>query len=109
MTVDSTASRALADLTIADFKPLVGQMFNVSHPDFSETLTLVEAKAARAKPPAGFRHGFSLLFEGASRDRWLQQAIHPLDHAALGRLELFMVPLGPKGSDGRFVYEAVFG
>jgi hypothetical protein len=53
------------------------------------------------------RHGFSLFFEGDSHDRWLPQGRHPLDHATLGRLDLFIVPLGP-GPNGKFRYQAAF-
>lgn len=100
-------SRALDDLTIGHFQPLIGQAFRVSHPGFIEQLTLVEVAAARVAPPPGMRHGFSLFFEGDSLDRWLPQGRHPLDHATFGRLDLFIVPLGP-GPNGRFRYEAAF-
>ena len=99
--------RPLDDLTIEHFQPLIGQAFRVTHPDFMEQLTLVEAEAVRVAPPRGMRHGFSLFFEGDSLDRWLEQGRHPLDHATFGRLELFIVPLGP-GPNGRFRYEAAF-
>ena len=42
-----------------------------------------------------------LLFRGPSLPI-LPQRIYPLEHAALGRLELFIVPIGP----GQ--YEAIF-
>jgi hypothetical protein len=100
-------TRALDDLTIEHFQPLIGQTFRVAYPDFVERLMLVEATAARAAPPPRMRHGFSLFFEGDSRDRWLPQGRHPLEHATFGRLDLFIVPLGP-GPNGRFRYEAAF-
>jgi hypothetical protein len=37
---------------------------------------------------------------------FLQQSTYPLEHPALGTLELFIVPLGPKA--GGNSYEAVF-
>jgi hypothetical protein len=100
--------RALDALRIEDFQPLVGQEFRIVSPGLIESLTLVEAEASSAPPLPGLRAGFSLRFEGHSRDRWLQQAMYPVENASLGRLELFIVPLGP-GPNGRFAYEAVFG
>ena len=100
--------RALDALQVEDFRPLIGQDLRVATPGLIETLTLVAAEASSLTPPPGLRRGFSLRFEGHDRDRWLPQAMYPVEHASLGRLELFIVPLGP-GASGRFVYEAVFG
>lgn len=47
---------------------------------------------------------FALTFVG---EPGLAQAIYELDHASLGRLDLFLVPIGP-APDGRVLYEAVF-
>lgn len=52
------------------------------------------------------REPFSLLFRAATRELQLPQQIHPLEHPQLGRLELFMVPLGPDATGMR--YEAIF-
>ena len=100
--------RELGALTVADFRPLIGQDFRVTYPGVIENLTLVEAQASRTPTPAGLRPGFTLRFEGQSRERCLPQATHPIEHATFGRLDLFIVPLGP-GPNGQFVYEAVFG
>jgi hypothetical protein len=99
--------RAPDGLTVADFQPLIGQEFRIAYPGLIENLTLVAATPSSVPPPPGMRPGFSLRFEGHSSDRWLPQATHPVEHATWGRLDLFMVPLGP-GANGRFVYEAVF-
>lgn len=100
--------RALDALRVEDFRPLIGQDFRIADSGLIEMLTLVEAEASSAPPLPGLRPGFSLRFEGHSRDRWLAQATYPVEHASFGRLDLFIVPLGP-GPSGRFVYEAVFG
>ncbi len=47
------------------------------------------------------------MFSGARGETPLQQRIHALEHPQLGRLELFLVPVGP-GPDGVPRYEAVF-
>ena len=48
---------------------------------------------------------FSIWFQGPA-DVYLPQQIYGLDHERLGRLDLFLVPVG-KNEDG-FQYEAVF-
>lgn len=98
----------LDQLTVTDFLPLINQGFLVAYPDHTETLTLVEAKPSSCTPPPNFRHGFALLFEGESTSIYLNQGIHPLTHATMGRLDLFLVPLGPTAR-GNFRYEAAFG
>lgn len=56
------------------------------------------ASAPRPQP-------FSLIFIGP-RDRVLPQRIYPLEHDRLGRLEIFIVPIGPDQRGMR--YEAAF-
>ncbi|NJN46239.1 MAG: hypothetical protein HC808_06905 [Candidatus Competibacteraceae bacterium] len=51
------------------------------------------------------REPFSLLFQ-APQEPLLDQGIYTLHNSKLGTMELFLVPLGPKG-DG-LCYEAVF-
>ena len=91
---------------LADFKPLIGQAFQIRYPDHSDTLTLLEAEAARIQL-AGFPPAFSLLFEGEDRRVMLGQHIYALENAVLGRIELALIPVQP-GSNGAFRYEAVF-
>ena len=49
---------------------------------------------------------FSLLFRGPAAAT-IEQGIHALDHAQLGRLSLFLVPVGSSNATPRH-YEAVF-
>ena len=99
-------SRSLKELTVDDFASQIGQVFRVLHPDYNPALVLTEVVAA-APAAAGLRQRFSLTFETEPGPRYLTQAIHPLENSTLGRLELFLVPLGP-AEHGRFRYEAVF-
>lgn len=99
-------SRSLSDLTVDHFVPQIGQAFRVFYPDYNPALILTEVVAA-TPAAAGLRQRFSLIFETEAGARYLTQAIHPLENATLGRLELFLVPLGPD-ERGRFRYEAVF-
>ena len=48
---------------------------------------------------------FVLYFHGPG-EFLLPQRIYPLEHEALGRLEIFLVPIGIQ--DNRYEYEAVF-
>lgn len=83
-------------LEIEGQEPLELELFEIAcyeeNPDF----------AARKEP-------FSLLFLGPARPI-LPQAIYPLEHPALGKLEIFLVPIGPdpRGKQSGMRYEAAF-
>ena len=66
---------------------------------------LVEIYRPGGPPPRG-RQPFSLVFRGP-RHPVLPQHIYTLTNETLGRLEIFLVPIGPDGAGLR--YEAVFG
>jgi hypothetical protein len=72
-------------------------------------LELVEVGSTGAPhqdPPDNTRaQAFSVLFRGP-RDAQLSQQIYALEHEAMGRLELFLVPVGPDREG--MLYEAVF-
>lgn len=71
-------------------------------------LALVEVTALAwpGRPPArGRSEPFSCLFRGPAESR-LGQGTHVLAHPALGRLALFLVPVGP--AEGGLGYEAIF-
>lgn len=57
-------------------------------------------------PPTRGRQPFSLVFRGP-RQPVLPQRIYTVTNETLGRLEIFLVPIGPDGAGLR--YEAVFG
>ncbi|QPF88415.1 hypothetical protein IC762_34690 [Bradyrhizobium genosp. L] len=93
----------LAQLRIDDFKPHQDTTFEVPAADGPVTLQLVKVEpAGNSGRPGG---AFSLLFAGA-KGPWLEQAIHPVQHPALGTMEIFLVPIGPlAGGNG---YQAIF-
>ena len=72
-------------------------------------LTLIEVNDWRNEPlvgkNTGGRNPFSILFLGPPSPV-LPQQIYPLEHPELGRLEIFIVPVGarPEG----ILYEAIF-
>ena len=101
----------LETLTLADFAARVDEPFVLDlKTDFPGleplVLTLAKAEAIKTNRDLGdARAPFSLLFQGPA-EPVLGQRIYPLDNEVLGRIELFLVPLGPVGDGMR--YEAVF-
>ena len=94
------------DLKIGDFFERVGEGFRVPFAGGAIEITLLEVtNLARADHAGPRRAPFSLIFRGPLRPVLVQHT-WPLEHPALGRLEIFLVPLGPDGSGMR--YEAVF-
>ena len=93
----------LATVTLDDFAPLLEQTFEIATPAGVLPVTLKEARALGMAKRAG--GAYSLIFVSAPGP-YLQQAIYPVQHSALGTLEIFLVPIGPQhGGNG---YEAVF-
>ena len=93
----------LRELTLETFEPLVGDVFAASAAGASVELVLHSALALGGWP--GGRQPFSLTFRGPA-EPLLAQAIYRLEHALLGALDIFIVPIGPDG-DG-MLYEAIF-
>jgi hypothetical protein len=106
----------LAALGAADFTSHVGSRFTLRfgapgglpatlEPAEPFALELVEVVAASGQAPGRPRRTFSLIFRGPHRPR-LPQSIYRLELAALGALDLFLVPVGPDPQG--MCYEAVF-
>jgi hypothetical protein len=92
----------LETLALDSFTPRLHETFAVSTAESALEFVLVEAQ------PLGqslSRQAFSLIFAGPLKPI-LPQAIYRLENPAIGALELFLVPLGPK--NGACHYEAVF-
>jgi hypothetical protein len=92
----------LDKLTHFDFAPLVTERFRLDEGVVSLELVLIGAEAgttnsAQASP----RTPFSLTFRGP-REPLLRQRIYPLYHPSLGKLELYLVPIGPDTSGQRY-------
>ena len=69
-------------------------------------LTLIKAEPIETSQDLGERRApFSLVFRGPG-EPVLAQRIYALDNETLGRLEIFLVPIGPDHEGTR--YEAVF-
>ena len=87
LTLDAVLSARRRDLPV----PL--QASRPSSSNWSEARSLFDPYAGRPGPrPA--RAPFALEFKGPAQPV-LPQRIYPLEHAAIGRHELFIVPIGP--------------
>jgi hypothetical protein len=101
----------LETLTLETFSPLVGETFRIHlQGDQAVELELVEARSlfdpyAGRQGPRPARAPFALTLKGPATPV-LPQQIYPLENAALGRHELFIVPIGP--DQGRMRYEVIF-
>ena len=96
----------LGDLTLAAFEPLVGDRFEIAAAvEGGESIELILESATKSAAWPGGRDPFSLIFRGPP-EPLLPQAIYPLAHAALGVLEIFVVPIA---RDAESVsYQAIF-
>lgn len=98
----------LAELTLARLAPLVGSTFSValSAPwDLRLELAEVAALSPQNFFSGAFRAPFRLIFHGPAQPVH-PQATLPLLHPELGRIEIFLVPIGPDAIGMR--YEAIF-
>jgi hypothetical protein len=92
--------RSLETLSAADFAALRGDRFRiVPHEGSPFAAELVEVTEISREP--GGRAPFSLVFAGGPSPP-LPQRIYRVEHAQLGAIEIFLVPIAV----GR--YEAVF-
>jgi hypothetical protein len=96
----------LESLTVETFAARVGELFRlIANTGTTISVELIDATALGSPGSAGGRTPFSILFRGPMTPV-LPQRIYRLDHDALGTLDLFLVPIGPR--DGGMVYEAIF-
>lgn len=91
-------------LTLELFQPQVGQIFNAVFSDAILPLTLTVAQPLKsASNPNPGREPFELRF---TCPQLVRQNIYALDNPALGRAEIFLVPIGE--TEGGYHYQAVF-
>jgi hypothetical protein len=90
----------LESFTHTHFTPLLGEVFDAEGAE----LKLTEIEPLGSASPAQ-RQPFSLLFHGP-RAPLLEQRIYGLEHASVGRLAIFLVPIGPDAQGQR--YQAIF-
>jgi hypothetical protein len=93
----------IGTVTADDISPHLDSDFRLRAADAEIVGKLAEVRRLGAAKRAG--GAFSLLFVAGGGPQ-LHQATYPLSHPVLGRLDIFLVPIGPvKGGTG---YEAVF-
>lgn len=97
------AGADLRKLTAGDFERRKDETFTLKIPQLELTLKL--AKVHRLGDSGRPDGAFSLWFV-APPGPFLPQAIYPLEHAEMGRLEIFLVALGPR--EGGNLYESIF-
>lgn len=97
----------LDKLTQEDFAKHLNQSFQLRSDAGDLQLELIEATAIRTTgtPPDGKRAPFSVVFRGP-KEIPLEQMMYDLEHREMGRIGLFMVPIGPDGQG--MLYEVVF-
>jgi hypothetical protein len=92
-------------LSLADFAPRVGEVFSLVREGAEPVpLELIETRDLTLPGAAGWT-AFGLYFRGA-REEMLAQATYTFENAALGRVQIFIVPIGVD-TDG-YRYEAIF-
>jgi hypothetical protein len=93
-------------LTFDLFEPRVGEQFVVGA-DGLPTVAMELVEATEGTEPGGTgpdgqqRLQFTLLFAGPL-DQSLPQSTYTVEHDVLGRLDLFLVPVGPDGGAMRY-------
>lgn len=97
------AAADLRKLTIGDFQSRQDEIFTLAAQGGA-----LELKLKRVQPlgDSGRSGGAFSLWFTSQPGPFLPQAIYPLDHPQLGRLDVFLVPLGPR--DGANLYESIF-
>ena len=97
----------LQDLTPASFEAHLNTPFQVDYGG-AAPLEIMLSEVRLLEPHPGPRaQPFSLYFSGPGSPV-LRQQIFKLEHARMGELELFLVPIGPHPKRGGMSYEAVF-
>ena len=100
----------LAELTHAHFAACVGELFRLHGPQggtFEIELTSANLLSSTTSPQSSRRkrEPFALIFH-LPGDSYLPQQIYRVEHARLGELSIFLVPIGPDKKGMRF--EAIF-
>ena len=91
----------LRELTLDDFKPLVGETMKLSNGRETCAVRLLEAREGSCGS-ADFRQPFSLLIRANMTEHFWPQGTYTLGHPALGDFDLFMVPIGPDAEGMRY-------
>ena len=94
----------LDHLTLDTFTRQVNTEFRIESDTGRVSVKLIEATASTPDQSLA-QDCFSVIFHGPA-ERPLEQGTYPMEHAALGRFALFVVPVG-RDEQG-YYYQAVF-
>jgi hypothetical protein len=94
----------LATITCDQFAACLNQDFEIVLPDAILLLKLTKARQLGSRPES-IREPFSLTFLGPPNVR-VSQGTYKIRNAALGEMEIFLVPIG--ADQASRVFEAVF-
>ena len=96
----------LEKLNAAKFSALLNKKFKIyfdpSSPSIVELIEVIEKKSDSEEV---LRQPFSIIFSGQKDIVW-PQGTYTIDHHSLGKMDIFLVPIGP--NDHGMRYEAVF-
>lgn len=95
----------LQQLSIADFEPFLQKSFALLFPGGEEAALLSSVLRLTGYTNLE-RTPFSVVLQTGQTKSYYPQGIYTLVHPSLGRMEIFLVPLGIK--EGGMQYEAVF-
>lgn len=96
----------MPQMVLETFASVARETFDLNMGEASLPLTLVEVTPLPAHPfPGMIRPPFSLIFRNASQVV-LPQKLYTLKNARLGRMDIFLVPVG-RDREG-VLYQAVF-
>jgi hypothetical protein len=101
-----TTPISLSTVTSEHLLPLVGATFAITLPSGHVTEGVLETVTPLPTYPAAKRPPFSFVLLVPNEAGRPEQGILRLEHASLGALEVFAVPIGPKGTSMR--WEIVF-
>lgn len=96
----------LRTVSAATFSPHLGTEFELVAEGRAPLPLRLDQVYALPSSPRAPRPAFGLALS-AAEPKALPQGIYALRHPALGALELFVVPSGPR--DGRMRYDVTFG
>ncbi|MCU7916917.1 MAG: hypothetical protein KZQ88_15650 [Candidatus Thiodiazotropha sp. (ex Dulcina madagascariensis)] len=93
-------------MVISDFQPLVNQSFKIVFSDQELPLMLIDVESVGKPYKEGARQPFSLMFVADATDGVLRQGVYPVEHATLGKKDIFLIPRGVEKN--QCLYEAVY-
>ena len=103
-------SKRLQGLNLSDFKSQLQTDFSIDLDDGSTyVLELAEVSVVGDTDRNLAKHGresFALILRNANTEQYLPQGMYTVQHATLGELPLFLVPIGIQ--DDHMRYEIVF-